>query len=247
MFAVVIHEVGHNYFPMIISTDERQWAWMDEGINTFVEYYAQQAWDPNFPSTRGPAQYLVPFMQTPKDAHEPIMTYPDNAVAYGLTSYLKPGTALHILRETIMGHERFDSAFKTYAERWKFKNPTPADFFRTMEDASADDLDWFWRGWFFENDPVDISIDTVKAFTSSDKYFYQVEMSNKGGTLMPVILQFNFADGAHEIVNIPAQVWRFNESRLTKSYMFDKKVVSIKLDPNKETADIDESNNVFNF
>jgi hypothetical protein len=247
MFAVVIHEVGHNYFPMIISTDERQWAWMDEGINTFVEYYAQQAWDPNFPSTRGPAQYIVPFMQRPKDTHEPIMTYPDNAVAYGLTSYLKPGTALHILRETIMGHDRFDSAFKTYARRWKFKNPTPADFFRTMEDASADDLDWFWRGWFFENDPVDISIDTVRAFTSSDKYFYQVEMSNKGGTLMPVILQFNFSDGSNEIINIPAQVWRFNESRLTKSYMFDKKVVSIKLDPNKETGDIDESNNVFNF
>jgi aminopeptidase N len=146
-----------------------------------------------------------------------------------------------------MGHDRFDSAFKTYARRWKFKNPTPADFFRTMEDASADDLDWFWRGWFFENDPVDISIDTVRTFTSSDKYFYQVEMSNKGGTLMPVILQFNFSDGSNEIINIPAQVWRFNEGRLTKSYMFDKKVVSIKLDPNKETADIDEANNVFNF
>jgi hypothetical protein len=247
MMSVVIHEVGHNYFPMIISTDERQWAWMDEGINTFVEYYAQQAWDPKFPSRRGPPEYIVPFMKKPKDTHEPIMTYPNNAAAYGLTSYLKPGTALHILRETIMGHERFDTAFKTYARRWAFKNPTPADFFRTMEDASADDLDWFWRGWFFENDPVDIAIDTVKEFASAGKYFYQIEMSNKGGTLMPVIFEFNFSDGTNEIINIPAQVWRYNESKLAKSYMFDKKVVSIKLDPRRETGDIDESNNVFNF
>jgi hypothetical protein len=247
MIGVVIHEVGHNFFPMIVSTDERQWAWMDEGFDTFLEYYAQKAWDPQFPSQRGPAKYLVPFMKKPKDTHEPVMTYPDNALAYGLTSYLKPGTALHILRETIMGHDRFDSAFKTYATRWAFKNPTPADFFRTMEDASADDLDWFWRGCFFENDPVDIAIDTVKVFTERDKYFYQVEMSNKGGTLMPVILQFNFADGSNEIIHIPAQVWRHNESRVTKPYMFDKKVVSIKLDPNHETADINESNNGFNF
>ena len=247
MTGVVIHEVGHNFFPMIVSTDERQWAWMDEGFDTFLEYYAQKAWDPQYPSGRGPAQYVIPYMKKPKDTHEPIMTYPDNALEYGLTSYIKPGTALHILRESIMGHDRFDSAFKTYARRWAFKNPTPADFFRTMEDASADDLDWFWRGWFFENDPVDISIDTVKAYTSYEKYFYQVEMSNKGGTVMPVILQFNFEDGKNEIINIPAQVWRHNESRLTKSYMFDKKVVSIKLDPNGETADINGSNNVFNF
>jgi hypothetical protein len=247
MTGVVIHEVGHNFFPMIVSTDERQWAWMDEGFDTFLEYYALKAWDPQYPSARGPAQYLIPYMKKPKDTHEPIMTYPDNALEYGLTSYIKPGTALHILRESIMGHDRFDSAFKTYARRWAFKNPTPADFFRTMEDASADDLDWFWRGWFFENEPVDISIDTVKSFASYEKYFYQVEMSNKGGTVMPVILQFNFEDGKNEIINIPAQVWRHNESRLTKSYMFDKKVVSIKLDPNEETADIDGSNNVFNF
>lgn len=247
MTGVVIHEVGHNFFPMIVSTDERQWAWMDEGFDTFLEYYAQKAWDPQYPTLRGPAEYIIPFMKEPKDTHEPIMTYPDNALAYGLSSYLKPGTALHMLRETIMGHGRFDTAFKTYARRWAFKNPTPADFFRTMEDASADDLDWFWRGWFFENDPVDISIDTVKFYASANKYFYQVEMSNKGGTVMPVILQFNFSDGTNEIINIPAQVWRHNESKLTKSYMFDKKLVSIKLDPNLETADINGSNNVFNF
>ena len=146
-----------------------------------------------------------------------------------------------------MGHERFDTAFATYARRWAFKHPTPADFFRTMEDASADDLDWFWRGWFFDNDHCDIAIDTVKSYEYESKYFYQVEMSNKGGMIMPLIIGFYFADGTNEIIRIPAQVWRFNESNVTKSYMFDKKVVSIKLDPGLETSDTDETNNVFNF
>ena len=246
---VIIHEVGHNYFPMIINTDERQWAWMDEGVDTFLGYYAEKEWDPDIPVSRGPAEYIVPLMKQPKDTHEPIMTYPDNALQYSFTSYLKPATALHILRETIMGHERFDTAFKTYARRWAFKHPAPADFFRTMEDASADDLDWFWRGWFFGNDPCDIAIDTVKEFSAGNgKYFYQVEMSNKGGLIMPVILQFNFAEGStNEIIYIPAQVWRHNESKLTKSYLFNKKVVSMTLDPRHETADINESNNHFNF
>ena len=244
----IIHEIGHNYFPMIINTDERQWAWMDEGIDSFIAYLAENALDPNYPSLKGSAKYIVPFMKKPKDERDPIMTYPDNQLSYSFSSYLKPSTALNILRETVMGHERFDSAFKTYATRWAFKHPTPADFFRTMEDASADDLDWFWRGWFFGNDPCDISIDTVKEFKAgADKYFYQVEMSNKGGLIMPVILQFNFTDGTNEIENIPAQVWRYNESRLTKSYLKNKKVVSIKLDPHQETSDIDETNNVFNF
>ena len=246
---VIIHEVGHNYFPMIINTDERQWAWMDEGVDTFIGYYAEKEWDPGFPSSPGPTEYIATLMKQPKETHEPIMTYPDNALQYSFTSYLKPAAALHILRETIMGHERFDTAFKTYAVRWAFKHPAPADFFRTMEDASADDLDWFWRGWFFGNDPCDIAIDTVKEFPAGNgKYFYQVEMSNKGGLVMPVILQFKFADGtANETLNIPAQTWRHNESKLTKSYLFNKKVVSITLDPNHETADINELNNHFNF
>ena len=248
VIAVIIHEVGHNYFPMIINTDERQWAWMDEGVDTFIEYYALKAWDPQFPSNRGIAKFIVPYMRQPRDTHEPIMTYPDNALQYSFTSYLKPATALHILRETIMGHSRFDTAFKTFARRWAFKHPTPSDFFRTMEDASADDLDWFWRGWFFGNEPCEISIDTVKKFNAgNNKYFYQVEMSNKGGLIMPVILQFNFEDGTNEIEQIPAQVWRHNESRLTKSFLMNKKVVSIRLDPHQETSDIDETNNVFNF
>ncbi|MBL7699396.1 MAG: M1 family metallopeptidase [Chitinophagaceae bacterium] len=246
MIRVVIHEVGHNFFPMIVNSDERQWAWMDEGFDSFLSYIAEKAWDSTITWPRGPAKMLVPYMKKPKGVNEPIMTYSDNAIEYATSAYHKPATALNVLRETIMGHERFDTAFKTYAKRWAFKQPTPADFFRTMEDASADDLDWFWRGWFYTTDVCDISIDTVKFFTAgAGKYFYQVEMSNKGGLVMPVIIQLNYEDGTNEVIRIPAQVWRHNESRLTKSYMRNKKVSSIQLDPFLETVDIDETNNVW--
>ena len=164
MIGVVIHEVGHNFFPMIINSDERQWSWMDEGLNTFVEYLAEELWDNKFPSRRGPAAYITDYMKLPKDQLEPIMTNSESIYQFGNNAYGKPATALNILRETIMGRELFDYAFKTYCERWKFKHPTPADFFRTMEDASAVDLDWFWRGWFYGTDNVDISIDEVKYF-----------------------------------------------------------------------------------
>jgi aminopeptidase N len=240
---VVIHEVGHNFFPMIVSNDERQWAWMDEGFDTFLGMLAERKWDSSYLKRRD-ARAVARALNIPKEKRESIMTYPDNALEYSISSYFKPAVALNILRETVMGHVRFDSAFKTYAKRWAFKNPTPADFFRTIEDASADDLDWFWRGWFYGTDLCDISIDTVKSFTAGDQnYFYQVEMTNKGGLVMPVILQFNYDDGSSEIERIPAQVWRHNESRLTKSYLKHKKMIAIVLDPNSETADIDESNN----
>lgn len=246
MIGVVIHEVGHNFFPMIVNSDERQWAWMDEGFDSFLSYIAQQKWDSTIAWPRSAGRFLVPFLREPKENNEPIMTYPDNALAYPVSSYHKPATGLNILRETIMGHEKFDTAFKTYATRWAFKHPTPADFFRTMEDASAEDLDWFWRGWFYTTDVCDISIDTVKFYTTGEgNYFYQVEMSNKGGLVMPVIIQFNYEDGTSEVIRIPAQVWRHNESRLTKSYMRNKKVASVRLDPFAETADIDDKNNIW--
>jgi hypothetical protein len=148
MLGVIIHEVGHNFFPMIINSDERQWSWMDEGLNSFVEYLSEELWDNKFPVTRGPAYTITDYMKLPKDQLEPIMTNSENIIQFGSNAYSKPTTALNILRETIMGREKFDYAFKTYCERWAFKHPTPADFFRTMEDASGVDLDWFWRGWF---------------------------------------------------------------------------------------------------
>jgi len=161
MWGVIIHEVGHNFFPMIINSDERQWTWMDEGLNTFVQYLTEQEWERGYPSRRGPAYLIADYMRGDKQFISPIMTNSESIFQFGNNAYGKPATALNILRETIMGREMFDYAFKMYCERWKFKHPTPADFFRTMEDASAVDLDWFWRGWFYSTDHVDVSLDEV--------------------------------------------------------------------------------------
>ena len=164
MLGVIIHEVGHNFFPMIVNSDERQWTWMDEGLNTFLEYLTEISFDPNFPVDRGPASKIVPYMKGNQQYLEPIMSNSESIYNFGANAYGKPATGLNILRETIMGRELFDHAFKTYANRWKFKHPTPEDFFRTMEDASAVDLDWFWRGWFYSTDYTDIGIKDVKQF-----------------------------------------------------------------------------------
>lgn len=164
MWGVIIHEVGHNFFPMIINSDERQWSWMDEGLNTFVQYLTEQEWERGYPSRRGPAAMITDYMRGDQKFISPIMTNSESIWQFGNNAYGKPATALNILRETIMGRELFDFAFKTYCERWKFKHPTPADFFRTMEDASGVDLDWFWRGWFYSTEYVDVSLDYVKQF-----------------------------------------------------------------------------------
>ena len=344
MLGVIIHEVGHNFFPMIVNSDERQWTWMDEGLNSFVEYLTEELYDNKYPSRKGAAWAIVDYMKLPKDQLEPIMTNSENIVNFGPNAYTKPATGLNILRETIMGRDLFDYSFREYARRWAFKHPEPADFFRTMEDASAEDLDWFWRGWFYGIDPVDIAIDTVKhavfdptaateapsngfgrrpgafggprgldkpaiptfddiskirnrtdkkivfltdADTSlhdfywkydrgiipydstikieqpsfgggapdpltaeekakySDVNLYEITFSNKGGLVMPIIVQFNFEDGTSEIERIPAQIWRKNENKVTKVFITHKKATSIQLDPFKETADINTSNNTW--
>lgn len=310
MISVIIHEVGHNFFPMIVNSDERQWTWMDEGLNTFLQYLAEQEWDPNYPSRRGPPEQIVPYMKGSKDYMVPIMTNSEQIKQFGNNAYAKPATALVILRETIMGPELFDYAFKQYAQRWAFKHPSPADFFRTMEDASAVDLDWFWKGWFYTTDNVELEIEDVnwykydiqiddesnltrddkdkkkkkgtgkeaegidtKGFTpdeqessqeklmypkplktslseadellSGNKNFYEVKLKNNGGLLMPVILQFNFRDGSSEIKRLPAEIWRQNEEEIIKVFVFEKEVENLVLDPFKETADVNESNNHF--
>ncbi|MBB4800091.1 hypothetical protein HNP37_000130 [Flavobacterium nitrogenifigens] len=168
MIGVVIHEVGHTFFPMIVNSDERQWTWMDEGLNSFLEYLAEQELDSNFPSRRGPAKNIVPYMSGDQKFLEPIMSNSETIHQFGNNAYGKPATGLNILREVVMGRELFDHAFKTYANRWKFKHPTPEDFFRTMEDASAVDLDWFFRGWFYSTDFVDIGIKEVKQYYVSE-------------------------------------------------------------------------------
>jgi len=167
MIGVIIHEVGHNFFPMIINSDERQWTWMDEGLNTFVQYLTEQEWDHEYPSRRGPAQKIVPYMSGPKEEMVPIMTNSESVLQFGNNAYGKPATALNILRETVMGRELFDYAFKEYSRRWAFKHPSPADFFRTMEDASGVDLDWYWRGWFYTTDHVDIALKDVQWYQMS--------------------------------------------------------------------------------
>tara|TARA_R110002049_G_scaffold84406_15_gene214835 strand:- start:881 stop:3187 length:2307 start_codon:yes stop_codon:yes gene_type:complete len=179
MISVIIHEVGHNFFPMIVNSDERQWTWMDEGLNTFAQYVAEQdfgEWYPDaiapnksYPSRRGPAKNIVSYMAGDQDRMAPIMTKGLNTYNFGANAYSKPATGLNILRETIMGRELFDYAFRTYAQRWMFKHPTPEDFFRTMEDASAVDLDWFWRSWFYSTDYTDIGVKEVKKFYVTSK------------------------------------------------------------------------------
>ncbi len=164
MIGVIIHEVGHNYFPMIVNSDERQWTWMDEGLNTFLQYLTEQQWERDYPSRRGPANKIVDYMKGDKQYISPIMTNSESIWQFGNNAYGKPATALNILRESVMGREQFDYAFKVYANRWKFKHPAPADLFRTMEDASGTDLDWFWRGWFFTTDHVDIALTSVEPF-----------------------------------------------------------------------------------
>ena len=339
MIGVIIHEVGHNFFPMIVNSDERQWSWMDEGLNTFVEYLTEELFDNKYPSRRGPAFGIVDYMKAPKDQLEPIMTNSENIIQFGPNAYSKPGTGLNILRETIMGRELFDFSFREYARRWAFKHPTPADLFRTMEDASAIDLDWYWRGWFYGIDPVDIAIDTVRhavydpssttapimggrggrigaagpraidkpmlpgfddiskvrnrndksivfltdADTSlrdfywryarglepydsvtkqpaisygsmepltdtekvkyADVNLYEITFLNKGGLVMPIIVEFTFEDGTKELKKLSAQIWRHNENKVVSTFLTNKKAISINLDPMRETADINEDNN----
>jgi Peptidase family M1 domain len=334
MLGVVIHEVGHNFFPMIINSDERQWTWMDEGLNSFCEYLSEELWDNKFPVGKGPAYKIVDYMKLPKDQLEPIMTNSENIINFGANAYSKPATGLNILRETIMGRDLFDYSFREYARRWAFKHPTPADLFRTMEDASGEDLDWFWRGWFYGTDPVDISLDTVKwanlstegsgappavggtrrvsvakpilnsfediskvrnredkkivfatdadpslrdfywryarglakidstpaeiqvpatvpdTLTTDEKLklagnanMYELTFSNKGGLVMPIIVEWTFKDGTKEVDRLPVQIWRKNENKVTRVFIKYKEVASVKLDPMRETADINEKNN----
>jgi hypothetical protein len=167
LISVIIHEVGHNYFPMIVNSDERQWTWMDEGLNSFMEFLAETAWEENYPARRGEARNITDYMKSRNQV--PIMTNSESVTQRGNNAYAKPATALNILRETVLGRELFDFAFKEYAQRWKFKRPTPADFFRTMEDASGTDLDWFWRGWFYTTDAVDVSVDGITEYSIGSK------------------------------------------------------------------------------
>ncbi|MCE7040987.1 M1 family metallopeptidase [Dyadobacter sp. CY312] len=203
MIGVIIHEVGHNFFPMIVNSDERQWAWMDEGLNTFCQYLAEKEWDYNYPTRRGEPNQITDYMSSDPSVLSPIMSSAENVIGLGPNAYAKPATALNILRETVMGRELFDHAFKEYATRWRFKSPTPSDFFRTMEDASGVDLDWFWKGWFYGTEPVDqdlVSVDWFSIDTQNpeiEKELARKEAVRKQGTISK---QRDLADKANTVV-----------------------------------------------
>lgn len=305
---VIIHEVGHNFFPMIINNDERQWTWMDEGLNSFLQYRTEVERYENFPSWFGSGKGIAPFMKGDKSIQRPVMTNSESIIAFGAEQYAKVASSLSILRETVMGPELFDRAFKEYAQRWAFKHPQPADFFRTMEDASAVDLDWFWRGWYYGTDHVDMELAdvqwyrmkkeevnienknitvkqgdlaaangnaandfsqgpkmfAVKDFPNEfygefntrvdgaavkakvqDKNFYQLTIKNKGGLVMPVVIEWTYKDGSKEIEKLPAEIWRLNEFEFKKSFIKDKEVTNVVIDPKQDTAEADLSDNVF--
>ncbi len=322
LVGVVIHEVGHIYFPMTVNSDERQWTWMDEGLNSFLDAMAGLEWDSDIPWKVEPRD-IVDYMKS--DLQVPIMTQSDSVLRLGPNAYGKPAAALMILRETILGRELFDFAFREYSRRWRFKRPTPADFFRTMEEASGVDLDWFWRGWFYTTDHVDLSIDRVwklrldtkdpdidferrrqeeadkpyslivernraesrlwveqnpeirdfydenDRFTvtnkernsyqeflqgleeweraaleravAEDKHYYVLEFSNRGGLVMPLLLELTYAEGETEILHIPAEIWRRNAHSVKKLIVTDRELTQVVMDPRWETADVDIENN----
>ncbi|WP_299771841.1 M1 family metallopeptidase [uncultured Pseudoteredinibacter sp.] len=325
LIGVVIHEIGHIYFPMIVNSDERQWTWMDEGLNSFLDGVAGREWDPTIPWGVEPRD-IVDYMKS--STQVPIMTQSDSVLRLGPNAYTKPAAALNILREVILGRELFDFAFKEYSQRWMFKRPTPADFFRTMEEASGVDLDWFWRGWFYSTDHVDISLDrvyklrldtrdpdidfarqrkeeqdkpesffnmrnkaegrklwvdinsdvsdfyddndrftvtnkernkynkfidglkdwereTLERAVKEDKNYYVLDFSNKGGLVMPILLQLHFTDGTTEDQYIPAEIWRRTPKAVKKLIVTDKEkeLERVVVDPHWETADVDNENN----
>lgn len=325
MISVIIHEIGHNYFPMIVNSDERQWGWMDEGLDTFMQYVTEQEFGKtypesigerdNYPSRRGNPISIIPYMAGDQDFLAPIMSNPENVYQLGPNAYGKPATALNILRETVMGRELFDHAFKTYSQRWKFKHPTPEDFFRTMEDASAIDLDWFWRGWFYTTDYVDIGVQDVQKYQVSSTagqntldllesygmtladlppdysvflvpedeisdeekeqlnvapherissvgsyleenaldpealktplHVYEITFNKPGGLVMPLIVEYQYEDGTNEKVTYPVQVWRKNDQQVKKRVLSEKEIIGIVVDPDKETADVNSTNNLW--
>ncbi|HYC84405.1 MAG TPA: M1 family metallopeptidase [Chryseosolibacter sp.] len=309
MIGVIVHEVGHNFFPMIINNDERQSTWMDEGVNSFVQLMTELERYPEIDWSRGKPGSMVNYFKGDKNLMRPLMTNSEQVIQFGPEQYAKAATALYVLRETVMGPQLFDKAFKEYCQRWAFKHPKPADFFRTLEDASAVDLDWFWKGWFYTTDVCDQTLEQVKWFKMrkqetdietkdvktkkgdlatnagdtrqenfdngpeffslvetkpqyygeflsrvddkaimqklENKNIYEITVSNKGGLVMPVIIEWTYKDGTKELEKIPAEIWRINENKVSKVFVKDKEVVNVMLDPNLETADVNITDNIF--
>ncbi len=309
MTSTIVHEVGHNWFPMIVSSDERKWMWMDEGLNTYLHQRTLEERYPQWSHTE--PKDIVPFMQGDKTTLRPIMTNADNDLLYQMGSnfYQKPTVGFQILRNSVVGKALFDEAFKAYANRWKYKHPNPSDLFRTIEDVTAVDLDWFWRGWYFTTDNVDMELADVQWFQVKEKIatvenkpkkgkgtkidgsgkngkttdfsngpeeismlptedasygqylsrinedellakvkdqnIYQITVKNRGGLVMPIIIEWTYTDGTKETDRLPAEIWRHNEAEVKKAFVKEKEVVNVMIDPDLELADVDLSNNFF--
>lgn len=241
LFGVTDHEFGHTWFPMIVGSDERRYAWMDEGFNTFINHYSNRAfYGDSTGSQRTSASYVAGRMQEPV-ADQPIMTYPDMLRRQGLgfMGYRKPGYGLVLLREVILGPDRFDSAFRRYIAEWAFHHPQPADFFRAMENASGEDLDWLWRGWFYGTDLLDQAIDSV---TVTADHHVGVHLSNRGGLVMPVTLEVQSAAGKVYRRRLPVEIWMLGDT-FTVPLADAGAPARVTLDPDGMLPDIDLSNN----
>lgn len=265
LIGVTIHEVGHNWFPMIVASDERKWTWMDEGLNTFLQYYGErdyaqtycggvwsQTEDCSYPSRRGPAPNIVDYMADPDQV--PIMTESDLIHKdFGNNGYAKPATGLVMLREHVLGDDAFDDAFGDYSKNWMFKHPQPADFFRSMDEGAGENLAWFWRGWFYTTHANDqavtaVTVQDAEAMlgdTEQGRYYYRVTVDNVGGLVMPLEIEATFEDGTTLRFDLPVDVWRNDEKSFTKGFFTDQEIVRVVIDPDEAFADIDRGNNVW--
>jgi len=252
LMGVTIHEVGHNWFPMIVNSDERKWTWMDEGLNTFLQHYAEIAMLPEFPRWRGSPPSIRNYMRDPDQV--PIMTQSDLIHKdFGNNGYGKPAAGLTLLREIVLGPEAFDEAFAGYSEAWSFKKPQPADFFRAMDEGAGENLAWMWRGWFYTTHANDQSLVSVERQDGEEllgddargRWYYRMTIDNVGGLVMPIRMNVSYDDGNTELIQLPVDVWRNNEKQFIYGMFTDHSITRVELDPGGWTADINEDNNVW--
>lgn len=255
LMAVTIHEIGHNWFPMIVASDERKWTWMDEGLNTFLQHYAEVELDPDFPRWRGSPPEIRDYMRDPDQV--PIMTHSDLIHKdFGNNGYSKPAAGLTLLREVVLGPEAFDQAFSGYAQAWSFKKPQPSDFFRAMDEGAGENLAWMWRGWFYTTHANDQALTSVERQATEEllgpeaaedrgRWYYRLTIENEGGLVMPIRMDLTFDDGSTTFLQLPVDVWRNNEKRFTYGLFTDNALQRVEIDPGGWTADIDATDNVW--
>jgi hypothetical protein len=250
LYNVVTHEIGHNWFPMIVGSNERTHMWQDEGFNTFINTFSEARRYPEkgdqMTRALGERTYVEGAMKGNVDVPVDVMPDRIDSRLLGLASYVKPSVGLQLLRQEILGPDAFDDAFRTYIQRWAYKHPSPTDFYRTMEDAGGRRLDWFWREWFKENPHFDQAIDSVGSSRAGDVQNVTVQYGNRARGVLPIHARFTFSDGSTENYDYPAEVWSRNTVRYQRSYAFHGKTLSrIELDPDKRLPDVDRTNNTW--